>query len=119
MNETQPDLFSTRTERRKEPEFDLTLARLEGELGMEQVAKGNVRWIELAREVARAIAKAQGTVTADDVRHVFYARGHRPEHPNAWGAVFRGSGLRWTGAFNHSAVVAGHGNLQRVWELEE
>lgn len=104
---------------REQLEFDLTQARKRAEDGIQSVGQRNASWLELARSVARQIADERGTVTADDVRRVLYADGHRPNHYNAWGAVFRrGSGLRWTGRYHTSRVVIGHGNQQRIWELD-
>ena len=73
-------------------------------------------WVDAARAVARRIALERGTVTADDVRALLYPMGLVPAHPNAWGPVFR-KGFVWTGEWRRSAVVQGHGNLQRVWRV--
>ena len=101
-------------------EFDLPEARRRAEAGIQSVSSRNVDWVETARQVAREIAAEKGTVTADDVRRMLYPLGRRPKHYNAWGAVFRrGCGLRWTGRYRTSQVVAGHGNQQRVWELDQ
>lgn len=100
-------------------QLDLLAALEARDDGIAQVANHNAPWIEVARVTARRIAAEKGEVIADDVREVLYAQDLRPDHYNAWGAVFgKGSGLRFTGRFQKSRVVQGHGNLQRVWELD-
>jgi len=97
-------------------QMDLPEALRRKEAGLACVAGPNQGWIEVARTVAQEIAVRKGWVTADCVRAVLYPRNIRPCHHNAWGVVFR-SGFRFTGRFRKSRVVVGHGNLQRVWEL--
>ena len=95
--------------------FDPARAARARDLGIKRVSARCGGWVARARHVARMIALERGSVTADEVRAVIYARGDKPAHHNAWGAVFRG--MRWTGEFRKSALVQGHGNLQRVWTL--
>lgn len=102
----QPDLFDLREAvRRRDAILDV----------MEDV---HVSWVEQARSVARDLARKNGTVVADDVRKVLYARDCKPDHFNAWGAVFRASCFEWTGTYARSAVIRGKGNMQRVWRLK-
>ncbi len=115
-----PVLAGEVSEKSEQMAFDLPEARRQAELGIERVSQRNGAWIDRARTIARQVAADRGTVTADDVRRILYAGDDRPNHFNAWGAVFRkGSGLRWTGRYRTSRVVAGHGNQQRVWELDQ
>ena len=100
-----------------DPQLDLFQARKAKANGIARVSSSNSTWLRTARAVACRIASERGEVTADDVREVLYKMGLKPRHYNAWGAVFQNKDLRWTGRFKQSAVVEGHGNLQRVWEL--
>lgn len=94
-------------------QFDLVEALNARDAGIAQVAGNNEQFLEIARAVARDIAKRKGYVTADDVRRECPLR---PLHPNAYGALFK-KGFRWTGGFRRSELAQGHGNLQRVWVL--
>ena len=94
----------------------LDAAQRAKEAGIAQAHEHSPTWVDLARATARDIARARGTVTADDVREVLYPMGIVPAHYNAWGAVFR-KGFRWTGWWRTSRVVGGHGNQQRVWRI--
>lgn len=85
--------------------------------GIAQVSANNRWFLEEARARARRHALAHRTVTVDDIRPGMEADGLYPEHPNAWGAVFRGREWRWAGEYRTSALVQGHGNRQRVWRL--
>ena len=82
------------------------------------MAERHAGWIDVARRVARSFAKRNGTVTADDVREYLYAVDVRPNHHNAWGAVFKGSEWEWTGGYHRSAAPSRHGNMQRIWRLK-
>ena len=81
--------------------------------GLKRVAENNQEFIEAARGTAMLIAKAKGTVTADDVREGCPIE---PLHPNAWGAVFK-KGFKFTGQYRQSHAASRHGGIQRVWEL--
>jgi hypothetical protein len=95
-------------------QMDLFEARRAKERGLDAVQRHNSRWIDYARPVARRIARERGTVTADDVREALEPMGIRPDHPNAYGGLFR-HGFEWTGEWRISRRVIGHGNQQRVW----
>lgn len=97
--------------------FNLDQALEARDEGIRQVADNNQFFLRVAREVARRLARMNGgEVTCDDVRK---ACPFDPLHPNAWGAVFRDKGFEFTGKLQKSALVQGHGNLQRVWRLAE
>ncbi len=96
--------------------FDLTEAIHRRDAGIKQVAKNNAHFLEVARNIARSLATAKYEITSDDVRK---ACPIEPLHPNAWGAVFKGGNFEWTGKYRRSALVQGHGNMQRVWRLRD
>lgn len=100
-------------------QMDLLLALRARDAALEQVGGNAGTWTDRARSVARRLARERGSVTADEVRLVMEAAEDHPHHFNAYGAVFgKGSGMTWTGRFRRSALVRGHGNLQRVWTVE-
>lgn len=96
-----PDLFSAAEQ-----------ARTLRDAGIQQVESNNLSWVERARDIALQLAAKRGEVTADDVRAVFK---EEPNHPNAWGAVFRSPRLKWGGTMRPSSTVSRHAGLQRVW----
>lgn len=97
----------------------LQLALVARQEGVERTTRANSGFVLLAREVATAICRRKGTVTADELRAACGLQGIKPAHFNAWGAVFAGARtpFRWTGEWQRSTAEQGHGNLQRVWRL--
>jgi hypothetical protein len=96
-------------------QFDLLAACQARDEGIRRVAENNQEFLVEAREVALRIAKRKGTVTADEVRRECELT---PLHPNAYGAIFKSPKFKWTGSYRRSALVQGHGNLQRVWTFK-
>ena len=95
-------------------EFNLVEAIDRPDAGIRQVAENNEHFLEVARNIARSLAECRIEITADDVRKDCPIE---PLHPNAWGAVFKTNEFEWTGEYRRSALVQGHGNMQRVWML--
>ena len=95
--------------------LDDAQAQSNKESALSKVASAHANWLGIARQEALAIAAVKGTVTADDVRAVLYTQGLKPDHFNAWGAVFRTDDFQFTGEYRRSAVPEGKGNMQRVW----
>ena len=94
--------------------FDLGAALDAKEEGIKRVCENNEEFLNIARGVAIGIARERGEVTNDDVRKACPVQ---PTHHNAWGGVFRVPLFVWTGKVRTSALVQGHGNLQKVWRL--
>lgn len=94
--------------------FNLSEAITQRDIGIHQIADNNKQFLKVARNVAYSIAIAKYEITADDVRKVCPID---PLHPNAWGALFKSKEWEWTGKYRKSALVQGHGNMQRVWRL--
>lgn len=90
-------------------------ARALRDAGIDKVESNNSTWVSTARSYAVKLAFQNGEVTADDVRKVF---GESPDHPNAWGAVFRSPSLKWTGRMKPSIRVSRHAGMQRIWEYK-
>ena len=94
--------------------FDIDQAMTARDEGMKQVEQNNARFMFVARETAKRIARRRGTVTADDVRAECP---FEPRHHNAWGPVFCTKDFEFTGERRRSKLKQGHGNEQRVWRL--
>jgi len=95
--------------------FNLVEALAERDEGIRLVAENNQQFLDVARSTAKHLARWRGEVTCDDVRKVCTIE---PLHPNAWGALFKTKEWEWTGRYRKSALVQGHGNMQRVWRLK-
>ena len=93
----------------------------EGEIlkqeGIARVCRTNQEFLEEAREVARQAIQIRGPVTMDIVRAVCEQLGIVPNHPNAWGGVFRHEDFVPTGEMHHSKQPQRHRNLLREWTL--
>ena len=94
-------------------QFDLLEARNLRDEGIERVSSHNTEFLVTARKAARYICSVRGECTTDDVRRLLDIE---PDHPNAWGSVFR-KGFVWTGKYRQSEVVSRRGGMQRVWRL--
>ena len=95
-------------------------AALSGEVlkqsGIKKVTANNREWIDWIRAKAAQIALKAGVVSADDLRNVAVAHGREPAHPNAWGAVFRGSDWEIVGR-KKSATPSAHSRTINVYRL--
>ena len=96
--------------------FDLAEGRRRRDEALEGHEKSEPTWLDRARVIGRTLARAQGTVTADDIRAVM---SDEPHHPNVWGAIFKGSEWEPTGQFVPSKKASRKANPQRVWRLKE
>lgn len=100
-------------------QLDILAAIQERDCGVARVKAKNRDFVETMKSVARMIARRQGTVCADDLRKWADEHGMEPTSSNAWGAIFcRNKDFKLVG-YSRSALVQGHGNLQRVWALKE
>lgn len=98
--------------------FDLPAGIREKEEGQNLVETHTPDFVDTMREAAKSIALSKGTVTADDLRSYGLKNGLRPHHPNAWGAIFKGSEWRTVG-YTRSALVSNHARTIRIWTLTE
>lgn len=85
--------------------------------GMERAETYRAVPLNMARAIAREIAKHRGQVHADAVARVMQGAGLEELGPAA-GSLFKGKEWEWTGEWHVSARVANHGRLQRVWRLK-
>jgi hypothetical protein len=101
--------------------YDAKASRAAMDFGIGKVAARNTEWIDTARLEALRIAFRDGTVCAEDVRRVTEAKGLYPDHPNAWGSVFRGvQELQWIpgkDGIHHSNVVRHHAGISKRWRI--
>ena len=96
--------------------FDEFEAQQEKERGMEKAAKAREELLFTARDIAVKIAKAKGTVTADDVGKEMHRLGYNLLGPAA-GSLFKLEIFEFTGEFVESSKKSNHGRLLRVWRL--
>lgn len=98
--------------------LDLFTAERLKRQGLEQAESRCPEWICEIRQVAREHARRHGQVTSDDLR-IWADEYHlHPNHPNSWGAVFKGS--EWVAVgYRKSRYVSNHARRITVWELRE
>ena len=100
--------------------FNAEEALLRAEVGMDQ-ADGAARvqlWKQAASGWLSAVERGR-EFKADDLVAVIGLPDHGVARNNVVGAWFGAQSkvglIAWTGRFEHSERVVGHGNLQRVW----
>ena len=85
------------------------------ENGKHQVASHNHLFLYKARCQAVIIAQANGKVSVDDLREWADSEGIAPDHPNAWGSLFKSCPLQGCkfkrGGSLVSAYPSNHGRL--------
>ena len=96
--------------------FDATEGRRLKKEGIDRVESHNERFVDLVRRRAAVIAQQHGQVTVDNLRVWAAGRGLSPHHPNAWGAVFKGSRWQRIGTCN-STWPASHARMISIWQL--
>lgn len=87
------------------------------QLGLDLVENNNQVFIGTMRSRARDLARRDGSVTTDDLRGEAIALGIEPEHPNAWGAIFKGREWQAVG-YESSVHPSNHGRVIRRWSLK-
>jgi len=97
-------------------QFNQQLAIQFRESGIKQCADNNQHFLRVARNIALALARKNGSVTSDDVRRNCPLD---PLHPNAYGGIFKDRRFKWSGEFRQSHLVSRRGGLQRLWVLSD
>jgi len=82
--------------------------------GIRRVAEHNETWLERARKQARMIDMVYAKVSSADVREWADETNDHPDHPNAWGALFRGGGWRCVGRVK-TRHADGHAREIKLW----
>lgn len=86
--------------------------------GIRQVASHNSDWLYTMRAYARHCCDVSGQVTSDDL-HEFAQLIHcQPDHPNAWGAVFKEAGWVCTGRVRSKRPSA-HAREIKIWQWRD
>lgn len=97
-------------------EFDLRVGVALKAAGMARAAAHRPEPLEVAKEIARTLARMHGQVTADDVQE--WLRGTNAEPlGNAAGRIFMGKEWVCVG-WRASRRTTNHGRMIRVWELK-
>lgn len=91
-------------------------------LGLDQVERNNIEWIETMRGFAREHSKHHGKVSADDLRK-WEATIGKPISSNAWGAIFRNRnnelGFWVRVGYKQSKIRSRKNGIIRVWTWVE
>ena len=98
--------------------FDMEESKRLKEHGIESAAEKRPELLRIARTIAKEIAVAQGTVTADDVAEELRDRALGEMGP-AMASVFRISEFKWTGLRVMSKQVNNHGRELKVWAVNK
>jgi hypothetical protein len=89
------------------------------ETGLSRVSHHNNTFLETMRSVARMLLRKGGfAISTDDLRKYAECHNIHPDHPNAWGAVFRDKSFVPCG-FRQSTRENRHAGLIRVWTLRK
>lgn len=97
-------------------QLDLTEGEHRRDLGIEKVTSHNGNWLATARLTAEGIARRHGKVSSDELREVL--GDHQPDHPNAYGSVFRDKRFQAIG-FKKSENPSRHAGMIRVYRLAD
>lgn len=84
--------------------------------GKGSVEMNNLEFVKKMREHAVGIAERQGKVSTDDLRAYAQSIGVSPEHPNAWGSIFRGKKWKIVGRVK-SRLASNHAREIREWGI--
>ena len=82
--------------------------------GLTTVAATNKEFLETCRRYARAISALKGEVSIDDVRAFCDEHSLKPEHPNAFGAIFKNNGWLEIGR-KKSCYETNHARKVSLW----
>lgn len=96
--------------------MSLETGKREKQLGLDLVTDHNQDFVAILRAYAEAFCLNHGTVTTDDLRDYADEHGLQPNHPNAWGAIFRGKRFVEAGRVK-SRRTSNHAREIRRWAL--
>ena len=109
MNQT--DLFVDVRQKR------LTRGRQYRDHGIAKVGRNNEEFMTRCRQYAIDTCRLHGSVTIEQVRIFATCNALIPNHPNAWGTIFRAKGFKPVG-FVQNTLESAHARLVRVWIYE-
>lgn len=110
-NLIQNDLFRNPRERR------LVRGRQYRDSGVTRVGRNNEEFLFRCRQFAIDTCRRDGKVTIEQVRVFATCNNLIPNHPNAWGAIFKTRYFKPVG-FTQNAIESAHARLVRVWIYE-
>ena len=84
--------------------------------GVERVKLSNASFVSYMQAEAAMLLCKHDTITIDDLREIAIDRDIWPEHPNAWGAIFRSSLFEWV-SMVQSKWPGNHARMIKVWKL--
>lgn len=96
--------------------FDAAAGRRQRDRGKAQAAAAHGEWLDKARQLAVSIARAQGYVSADDLRAAGLVEPAGASF-NVFGSVFSGDHRFVSDGFIRSARPKAHANLLHRWRL--
>lgn len=86
--------------------------------GIDAISLSHEPFISIMRKVAVTISQRDGQVTSDMLRLLASSWGLMPQHPNAWGAIFKTKGWRMIDR-RQSQIVTSHARWIGVWKWEQ
>lgn len=100
------------------PLFSSAISSWSKDSGMSRAANAKRELLEIAKRLAREIARQAGTCNMDQVNQRLLSEGHDcNDLGNAAGSVFKGSEWVFTGQRIKSSKVAAHAREIKVWRL--
>ena len=119
MSDTQGHFFGDWEQREISDPFDARASAARKETGMQRAEEAaSPSPLDLAREIARELAKQRGSVTADDVGELLHQRHQIESLGPAAGSLFKGSEWETTGEMRKSTRKTNHSRLLYVWRLK-
>jgi len=97
-------------------QFDLEGAEQAKIFGMDLVEFHNENFVHAMRQLAKELIKQCGWITTDDLRKIADRYNIQPDHPNAWGVIFRGKTFKAIG-FTKSVIASNHARRITKWTL--
>jgi len=99
-------------------QFNLQLGEQAKIYGMDLVEFNNQGFVFSMRKLARQMIKQCGKITCDDLRIIADKYGIEPDHPNAWGSIFKTKDFIECG-FQKSKRISNHARRIIVWTLKD
>ena len=84
------------------------------ERGLDAVEEHNDKWVDRMRLWAKIHSDLHGQVSADDIRKIAHRESDEPDHPNAYGSLFRPREWRCIGR-KPSETPSRHGAEIKIW----
>ena len=99
--------------------FSPTASEARKDSGMAAAAEAQADVLELARDIAKELCRANGECTADDVGELLWERHQIKCLGPAAGSLFKSGEFEPTGSMRKSVRKKNHARLLFVWRLKE